>query len=140
MLHVAFLTVGTIPKGPLEEIAIEYRKFLTKYARVEQRSVKTTDGILDRIPDDHFLIVLEASGTQMTSEAFASQIQALEDVGRKVTVVIGGAFGLPAEVKAEADLLLSLSKMTTTHDLAHLFFLEQLFRALAIVHGSNYHK
>lgn len=140
MLYVEFLTVGTIPKGPFLDIASEYQKFLSKYARVTNRPVKTDEGILERVDKTSFLIVLEADGKQLTSEAFAAQIRALEDVGRKVTVILGGPHGLSQAVKAEADLLLSLSKMTTTHDLAHLFFLEQLFRALAIVHGSDYHK
>lgn len=140
MLRVLLITVGSLPKGAFEEIAQEYKKYLAKYAKLEHRVVKTVDDLDARLPSNAVLVVLDAAGVRMTSEQFAEHVARWEDAGRTVAFVIGGAAGLPADVKHNADLLLSLSPMMTTHDLAHLFFLEQIFRALSIVHHSTYHK
>lgn len=117
-----------------------YLKYLARYARVDHRAIKADPNALRRVPKDNFLIVLDAAGENLSSEEFATRIGKLEDMGTRVTVLIGGAHGLTDEIKANANLVLSLSKMTTTHDLAHLFFLEQLFRAFSIQKGTDYHK
>lgn len=117
-----------------------YLKYLSRYARVDHRAIKADPNALRRVPKDNFLIVLDAAGENLSSEEFATRIGKLEDMGTRVTVLIGGAHGLTDEIKANANLVLSLSKMTTTHDLAHLFFLEQLFRAFSIRKGTDYHK
>lgn len=139
MLHIILYTVGNVPKGPIQALVDEYGKFLGRYAKIDHRSVQSSDNLIERIPEGH-LIVLEATGKQLTSEKFASSIRELDQRGEKVTVVIGGPYGLPEELKRRADLLLSLSPMTTTHDLALVFFLEQLFRAFSIAQGTGYHK
>ncbi len=140
MLRAELVTVGSLPKGAFTEIADEYKKFLLRTCRLEHRVVKSAEGLAARLPNDAFVVALDAAGEHMTSEKFAEHVRHWEDTGRLVVFIVGGAHGLPTELKQEADLLLSLSKMTTTHDLAQLFLLEQLFRALAIVHGSDYHK
>ena len=58
----------------------------------------------------------------------------------RVLLVIGGAEGLPGEVKKRADVTLSLSKMTLPHRLARLILIEQLYRALCIIRGVPYQK
>lgn len=140
MFNLDLITVGDLPRGPFQEIRAMYLKYLSRFARVDHRAIKDDPNALRRVPKDNYLIILDAAGQSMTSEEFAGQIGKLEDMGQKVTVLIGGAHGLPEEMKQEANLLLSLSKMTTTHDLAHLFFLEQLFRAFTIRKGTDYHK
>lgn len=139
MIYLTLYTVGNVPKGPMATLVDEYKKFLTRFAKIDHRTVDTLDGILTRIPEGR-LIVLEATGKQLSSEKFASSIKELDQQGEKVTVIVGGPFGIPADVKAKASLLLSLSPMTTTHDLALVLFLEQLFRAFSINAGTNYHK
>lgn len=140
MLHLDLITVGDLPRGPFQEIRAMYLKYLSRFARVDHRAIKDDPQALRRVPMDNYLIVLDPTGSAMTSEEFASHMGKLDDMGQKVTVLIGGAHGLSDDIKKEADLLLSLSKMTTTHDLSHLFFLEQLFRGLSIVKGTAYHK
>lgn len=139
MFKITFISVGTLPKGPFTVIGDDFATRLKKFAEVEFKSVKTDDRLAEAIPKDSFLIVLEATGKQFTSETFAAKLQTLVDDGRKLTIVLGGPHGVPAELKTRANLLLSLSPMTTTHDLAHLFFLEQLYRAFTITKGMTYH-
>ncbi|RMD51578.1 hypothetical protein D6827_02010, partial [Candidatus Parcubacteria bacterium] len=78
-------------------------------------------------------------GKQYNTFEFADFLQDMESNGQHIAVLLGGAKGLSDKIKKEADLLLSLSPLTTTHDLAHLFFLEQLYRAQTINHNKTYH-
>jgi 23S rRNA (pseudouridine1915-N3)-methyltransferase len=79
--------------------------------------------------------LLDEKGEALTSVAFA------EYIGRKPSVnfVLGGAYGVSEEVKKTAQKTLSLSKMTFTHEMSRLFFLEQLFRSFTIMHKRGYH-
>ncbi len=59
---------------------------------------------------------------------------------KQVDFLIGGPLGLSSQVLGDADEILSLSKMTFTHDMVRLFLLEQLYRAFTILAGEKYHK
>ncbi|HBH48533.1 MAG TPA: 23S rRNA (pseudouridine(1915)-N(3))-methyltransferase RlmH, partial [Bacteroidales bacterium] len=75
-----------------------------------------------------------------TTVKFAHQIQHFMNAGyRQITFVIGGAFGFSEEVYEKADEKLSLSSMTTTHQLIRLFFVEQLYRSFSIINNHPYH-
>lgn len=140
MLKLTLVTVGDLPRGSYEEIGTELKKPLQKYIDLEYRIVRDPVQVLHNLKAGTFLIILDALGKHLTSEQLATKLGVFEDEGRHVTVIIGGPFGLSAEIKSRADLLLSLSPMTTTHDLAHLFLLEQLFRAFTILRGTGYAK
>ena len=139
MVKVTLLTVGALPRGPLAQIGTDFTTRLKKFADLEVKSVKTDDRLLAAVPQGSLLIALDAAGKQFTSAAFAEKLGGWVDQGQKLTFVIGGPHGVPAELKARADLLLSLSPMTTNHDLAQLFFLEQLYRAFTIIKKMTYH-
>jgi 23S rRNA (pseudouridine1915-N3)-methyltransferase len=77
----------------------------------------------------------------MNSRALAAQIEGWEMQGRKkITFIIGGPLGLSPAILAKADLILSLSAMTFTHEMTRLLLLEQLYRACTIKAGEKYHK
>ena len=77
--------------------------------------------------------------TVVFDQANPLQVLATSVVGAAVVAVIGGAYGLSDPVKKRADLLLSLSAMTFTHQMARLFFLEQMYRGLTILRNEPYH-
>lgn len=139
MLKVTFITVGSLPKGPFTQIGDDFRLRLKKFVMLTQKVVSDASKIEAAIPKNNVLIILDAIGPKLTSEDLAGRIKTLEDEGRHVTFVLGGPHGLSEDLKTRANLRLSLSPMTTTHDLAHLFFLEQLYRACTINHGATYH-
>jgi 23S rRNA (pseudouridine1915-N3)-methyltransferase len=85
------------------------------------------------------IVVLDETGREMRSTEMASWINKKRDTGTPITFVIGGAYGLDDRIRSKAHLILSLSRMTLPHELCKLFFLEQLFRAHAIVAGTGYH-
>lgn len=81
-------------------------------------------------------------GKQLPSVKFVEKLQSVSAYEGKSTVniVIGSSFGIAPEVKALADLRLSMSEMTFPHQLARIMLLEQLYRAFQINAGGKYHK
>ena len=107
---------------------------------------------MDRIKN-HKVICLDPTGTQQTSEKFADKTyQWLDQGGSRLSFIIGGAEGLPAELKYpsystgkkasnnDTPILISLSELTFTHQFARLLLIEQIYRATEIKKGSGYHK
>ena len=139
MIHLTFISVGDLPKGPFQEIAQKFRKQLTPFVKLDHRVVASEEKIAAQIPDGDFVVVLDEHGRLLDSAQTARALGMLEDQGRHLTVILGGPKGLSMETKQRADLRLALSAMTTTHDLAHIFFLEQLYRAMTILRGKEYH-
>lgn len=137
MLKILLLTVGDLPSGGFVEIGDNFIRFLKKYADFEKRTYKTSKALLEKAPDRAYL--LDERGSNYTSRSFAALLSKFEDRGETFCVILGGPDGFTAAEKTRFQKI-SLSPMTTTHDIAHLFLLEQLFRGLSIVHGSSYHR
>ncbi len=99
-----------------------------------------TKEIMKKVDSSDLLILLDEKGKEYSSPEFAKQIQTyLNMPGKKMIFVIGGPFGFTPEIKKRANQIISLSKMTFNHQMARLFFLEQLYRAMTIMKGEPYH-
>lgn len=86
------------------------------------------------------ILLLDEKGKEYTSVEFANQVQKyLNMPGKRMVFIIGGPYGFAPEIKERAHQTLSLSKMTFNHQMAKLFFLEQLYRAMTILKGEPYH-
>jgi 23S rRNA (pseudouridine1915-N3)-methyltransferase len=97
--------------------------------------------MLQAVPRAALIVVLDAKGKQFSSEGFARKLAEWEMQGiKQVCYLIGGPDGHSAWVLQAADLLLSLSTMTFTHDMARMLLVEQLYRAYTINAGEKYHK
>ena len=85
-------------------------------------------------------VLLDEKGKQFTSREFSSKIENWMNVSvKKVNFLIGGAYGFSEEIYSRANEMMSLSKMTFTHQMIRLFFLEQIYRADQILQGKPYH-
>ncbi|MBR2625672.1 MAG: 23S rRNA (pseudouridine(1915)-N(3))-methyltransferase RlmH [Lentisphaeria bacterium] len=82
------------------------------------------------------VIALTEEGKEFTTGEFSAFLGGID---RKIVFIIGGPFGLAPEVKQRADKLCALSRMTFTHEMARMIFLEQLYRALNLLNGGAYH-
>ena len=85
------------------------------------------------------IFLLDERGQSMTSKQFAVFIGKAADMGTPLTFIIGGAYGVSDRVREVVRGSIRLSDMTLTHEMARLFFLEQLYRASEIGRGSGYH-
>ncbi|MGK0290320.1 MAG: 23S rRNA (pseudouridine1915-N3)-methyltransferase [bacterium] len=98
------------------------------------------DKILKTISPDRITVCCDEKGKLLTSREFASQLSTWGNNGySEIDFVIGGAFGLSPKVKQSANLVLSFSKFTLTHQMIRLFFTEQLYRAYTIIKNQKYH-
>jgi 23S rRNA (pseudouridine1915-N3)-methyltransferase len=104
--------------------------------------VKQKEGelLLTKFKNDDYVILLDENGKSFTSVAFARQIEQLQNHStRQVVFVVGGAYGFSEAVYTRAQMKLSLSAMTFSHQLIRLIFMEQLYRAFTILHNHPYH-
>lgn len=108
----------------------------------DPRRLREREGerLLERIPPQSFVIVLDERGKTFGSEEVATLLERhmVQGTG-EIVLVLGGPYGLDESVRKRADLLLALSPMTFTHQMARLIVLEQLYRALTIVRNEPYH-
>lgn len=108
--------------------------------RAEQLREAEAETVLNRLrPGDH-LILLDENGRQPSSEEFAGLLnQKFQLSHKRLVFLIGGAYGFSDGLYQRADMKLSLSRMTFSHQMVRLFFLEQLYRAMTILNNEPYH-
>lgn len=152
MLHIEIVQVGKTKDQYFIDAEKEFLKRLSPHAKIlntiveikksiqepEKIIQKESELIMKKIQDDMFVIVLDIKGDQYSSEEFADLISELSQRG-KVTFVIGGPYGVSQEVLDRADIRLSFSKMTFTHQMIRVFLLEQIYRGFTIMKGKSYH-
>lgn len=96
--------------------------------------------LLKEITDADLVVLLDERGENYTSVKFSQWLQKSFATGKKRLVfIIGGPYGFSEEIYARANHKISLSQMTFTHEMARLFFTEQIYRALTILRGEPYH-
>jgi len=99
-----------------------------------------SEGLEKHLKND-YIICLFDKGKEMNSQEFARFIErAAERPTRAVTFVVGGFLGLAERLTDRADCLLSLSKMTFSHEMSRVMLLEQIYRSLSIAKGRQYAK
>lgn len=96
--------------------------------------------ILAKISEGERVVLLDERGRQIDSPGLASMLEEEMLYGRgDWCLIIGGAYGVDDQVRKRADMCLSLSKMTFTHQMARIFLLEQLYRSATIIRREPYH-
>ena len=155
-MQISILCVGKTDNNHLNVLLNEYIDRLKKIIKIEfeyivtpksfsklpREILKKKEGelILKKLNPTDLVILLDERGKSYTSQQFANQIQKYLNGGfRKMYFLIGGAHGFDKRVYKRANGKLSLSAMTTTHQLIRLFFVEQVYRAFTILEGHPYH-
>lgn len=159
MLHINIICVGKLKEQYLKDAIAEYSKRLSKYCSLhilelpdEQipsslneklvQNIKTSESnnILSHIKKDSYIICLDLSGKQYSSEEFSSKIENISLHHSNITFIIGGTLGMSHELLNTSNELICFSKMTFPHQLVRVFLLEQLFRAFKISNHETYHR
>jgi 23S rRNA (pseudouridine1915-N3)-methyltransferase len=147
-MKITLCWVGKTKDTHIQEGIKKYLTFLKSYASVEiveikeekgtlpVEEIKTREGqrILRQIND---FILLDETGHEYTSREFAGFLKSFDS--GTVRFVIGGCYGTSDAVHKKAKAMLSLSRLTLTHELSRLILLEQLYRAFTIIHNKKYH-
>lgn len=159
-MNIDIVCVGKVKERYLRDAIDEYRKRLSRFAKVDaievadektpeyasdtlNAQIKEKEGerILKHLRDSAFVVALAIEGDQLTSEQLAARIAqwGLHGVSH-LQFVIGGSLGLDPRVLRRANMLLSFSKMTFPHQLMRVILLEQIYRAFKINAHEPYHK
>jgi Uncharacterized conserved protein len=155
-MTLRFLVIGKTEISFLEKLIEEYQKRIKFYIKFEieiipalknmknisQEEQKNREGILllQKIANNEHLILLDERGKEYTSVEFSYFLQKIMNTGTKqCTFAIGGAYGFSPAVYARANGACALSKMTFSHQMVRLFFVEQLYRAFTILNNEPYH-
>ena len=105
-----------------------------------QLKQKEAEKVLNKLSDDAYLILLDEKGTMPDSIGMSEMIRKhFNYSSKKLIFLIGGAFGFDESIYKRAAYKLSLSKMTFSHQMVRLFFVEQLYRAFTIINNEKYH-
>lgn len=95
--------------------------------------------ILSHVRDSDYVILLDRKGQEFDSVEFASFLEKQFLTRSHLVFIVGGALGISNAVKKRANTVISISKMTFTHQMSVLILLEQLFRAFKIIKNQKYH-
>ena len=107
-------------------------KKLDRDSREAKRDLESAE-ILRTLSKDDYVILCDELGQEMNSIEFSKRLtRQIERGSKRIVVILGGAFGINEDVKARANLIWSLSKLTFNHEVARIVTLEQMYRALCI--------
>ena len=140
MLNVKIVCVGTLRENYLRDAVKEYEKRLQAYCKLTTVELKDDTRLAEAVSGKSYKIALCVEGKMLSSPELATLVDNATVTGQgALTLVIGGADGLPESVKAMCDYRLSFSRMTFPHQLMRVILLEQIYRALNILGGGHYH-
>ena len=148
MIRINLITVGKLKEKYWRDAAAEYSKRLGAFCKLE--IVELNESRLSDNPSEKeiaadikgaYNIAMCIEGKQLSSEKLSKKLSECGLNGfSTVNFIIGSSFGIAPEIKAKADLRLSMSEMTFPHQLARIMLLEQVYRAFQISANTRYHK
>ena len=155
-MNIKLIAIGKTDHKNLQALIEEYQNRLYFYIKFEfdiipdiknvknlseeQQKEKEGELILAKLSPTDFLILLDENGKSFTSIGFANELQKKMNAGIKTLVyVIGGPYGFSEAVYQKAQQKISLSKMTFSHQMVRLFFIEQVYRGFTILRNEPYH-
>lgn len=156
-MKITLIQVGKTAQPYLIEGIQEYQSRLKHYCNFEMITLIPTKGaqssgnvsliknadsnlILSKINAADYVVLLDERGKEHSSLAFSEFINGHQmNATKNLVFVIGGAFGFSDALYQRAQTKISLSKLTFSHQMVRLFFVEQLYRAFTIIKGESYH-
>ena len=155
-VKILLLTIGNTDKKYMKEGIDDYVKRISFYIPFEMKFIpdiknrsslseelqKEKEGklILNQVSPGDYLILLDERGTGFSSVGFSEWIEKKMIAGiRQLVFVIGGPYGFSDTVYQRSDMKISMSKLTFSHQMVRLIFVEQIYRALTIIKNEPYH-
>lgn len=155
-MKIVLLTVGKTEDAYIKEGIDKFIKRLKHYTKLEiidlpelkntkaltqeQQKSKEAELILKKLGTNDHVVLLDEKGLEFSSVQFADYLdkKAISSV-QTLVFIIGGPYGFDASVYQRANAQMALSRMTFSHQMVRLFFVEQLYRAYTIIKGEPYH-
>ncbi len=155
-MKITLLTVGKTEDAYIKEGIDKFIKRLKHYTKLdvidlpelkntkaltqEQQKNKEAELILKKLASTDYVVLLDENGLEFNSVQFAGYLDK-KAVGstQSLVFIIGGPYGFDSSVYERANAKIALSRMTFSHQMVRLFFVEQLYRAYTIIKGEPYH-
>lgn len=144
-MKIKIAWIGKTKEPAIAALTEEYLNRISRYAQVEGTTLRDEQDLLVKFISPKSgakatLVLMDSRGKEFSSEQFAKFLGDYQDRNPLPLVfAIGGADGFSAEVRAAAQHVISLGKMTLAHELARVVLLEQVYRAFTILKGHPYH-
>ena len=139
-MKIRIIAVGKLKKGYVAQGVNDFKERIAHYTSLEIIEVEQ-ENMPKYLSEKVFNIALDRNGKQFNSEDFAKFIEdKMVYFNKDLVFFIGGADGFSGDFIKSCDFSLSFSKMTFPHEIARLFLLEQIYRAITIIKGEQYHK
>lgn len=155
-MKVLFLVVGKTIDKHLNVLIDDYAKRVTHYMPFamevipelkntkaltpEQQKEREGELIQKQLRDGDYVVLLDEGGKEFRSVEFAAYVEKKQQqVARRLVFIVGGPYGFSSAIYSLAKEKVSLSKMTFSHQMVRLFFVEQFYRAMTILKGEPYH-
>lgn len=108
---------------------------------IDEQTQKEKEGelIQKQLQPSDYVVLMDEHGTEMRSVEYARWLQQKKNTAKRLIIVIGGPYGFSENIYKRANDKVSLSKMTFSHQMVRLIFVEQLYRACTILKGEPYH-
>lgn len=159
-MRIVVAAIGRLKQGPERDLAERYRKRAADAGRgiglrgveiieirdsrareVEKRVIEESIALATVIPEGGVTIALDERGDNIDSLAFAGCLKRWREAGRPTaTFLLGGADGMTASLRDQAELRLSFGKATWPHQLVRIMLLEQIYRSVTLLSGHPYHR
>lgn len=155
-MQITLLCMGITDDSEIRQLISKYEQRLPShynFQRIEIPDIKNRKNLseaeqknaeeklfMERLPAGAYVILLDDKGKQMTSLEFARMLNGhFVSLTTHLIFVVGGPYGFSEKMYQRANAKISLSRMTFTHQMVRLFFVEQLYRAFTILQGKSYH-
>ncbi len=155
-MKICLLVIGKTDAAYIREGIEEYEKRMGKYVNYEMKVLsdvknskhmseevqKEKEGelLLEQLQTGDFVVLLDEKGKQLNSVEFSTYVAQKMQLGiKRMVFIIGGPYGFVGKVYERGNDKISLSKMTFSHQMVRMIFIEQLYRAMTIWKGEPYH-
>ena len=153
-MNIKLIYISKNKSNNIESLVNNYEKKINHFINYQSIGLKNknqfsekkliqksdSDLILKNINTDDMVILIDENGKEYSTNEFSKFISnRIMDRTKNLIFIVGGAYGFSNELKELFKMKISLSKLTFSHDMARLFFCEQLYRALTIVNNIPYH-
>lgn len=155
-MKILFLVVGRTVDKRLTSLIDEYAERVkhyipfdmeavpelknTKSLTAEQQKEREGELLRKQLREGDFVVLLDEGGREFRSMEFAAYLEKKQSqVARRLVFIVGGPYGFSPDIYKLAREKVSLSKMTFSHQMVRLFFVEQIYRAMTILRGEPYH-
>lgn len=155
-MHIKLLAIGRTDRKELKDLIHVYNKRLQHYIKfdmeiipnikmhknrsINQHKDAESELIIQKLKSADFVVLLDEKGKNLSSVDFSKYLQKkLNTSCKQLVFVVGGSYGFSEKLYSIANDKLALSKMTFSHQMVRLFFVEQLYRAFSILKNEPYH-